>query len=315
LQTRGFRCAVVERGALRGRDQEWNISESELEELLTAAGVITDQDKSAMSDIVGVKFNPLRAGFKNGENDPNGVETFCEDVLNLGVRPTALIEATKQHFIKSGGRVFEQQGVTGLTVHPDGIAVAGDADFSISGRLVLDCMGNGSPAVRQARWGQKPDGMCLVVGSCARGSGFKDNTSGDIIYANTPIIRGQQYFWEAFPAGSGPNDRTTYMFAYMDADESRISLLSMLEDYWELMPKYQGVKLDELEFKRVLFGFFPTYKTNSPLQPQFNRLLQIGDASGVQSPVSFGGLAALARHINRTTGALTEALEEDMLGR
>lgn len=34
-------------------------------------------------------------------------------------------------------------------------------------------------------------------------------------------MRDLQYFWEAFPAGSGPGDRTTYMFTYVDADPSR----------------------------------------------------------------------------------------------
>lgn len=30
-----------------------------------------------------------------------------------------------------------------------------------------------------------------------------------------------QYFWEAFPAGSGKKDRTTYLFTYMDAKKER----------------------------------------------------------------------------------------------
>ncbi|CAM9852808.1 unnamed protein product [Ectocarpus fasciculatus] len=38
----------------------------------------------------------------------------------------------------------------------------------VTSRLVLDCMGNASPMVRQIRWGKKPEGVCLVVGSCAR---------------------------------------------------------------------------------------------------------------------------------------------------
>lgn len=45
-----------------------------------------------------------------------------------------------------------------------------------------------------------------------RGYDPETNKSGDIIYANTPILDkgdgvGVQYFWEAFPAGSGPGDR------------------------------------------------------------------------------------------------------------
>lgn len=58
-----------------------------------------------------------------------------------------------------------------------------------------------------------------------------------------------QFIWEdyaiwplglqAFPAGSGPTDRTTYMFSYLDATPSRPLLEEMLEDYWDLMPDYQ----------------------------------------------------------------------------
>ncbi len=44
---------------------------------------------------------------------------------------------------------------------------------------------------------------------------------------------------QAFPAGSGPRDRTTYMFTYLDATPNRPSLEQMLEDYWDLMPPYQ----------------------------------------------------------------------------
>lgn len=29
-----------------------------------------------------------------------------------------------------------------------------------------------------------------------------------------------QFFWEAFPASTGPSDRTTYLFTYLDAQAS-----------------------------------------------------------------------------------------------
>lgn len=42
-------------------------------------------------------------------------------------------------------------------------------------------------------------------------------------------------------------------------------------------------------------------------------MLQIGDASGIQSPLSFGGFGALTRHLARLTAALTDALSTDAL--
>ncbi|KAG5188184.1 hypothetical protein JKP88DRAFT_193455, partial [Tribonema minus] len=184
----------------------------------------------------------MRAGFKRKEGDPNGVDTFCPDVLNLGVKPSVMVQRARARFEAAGGVVMEQAAISGVSVRPNGASVAvatGPADkpvtSNVTARLVLDCMGNGSPMVRQIRWGRKPDGMCLVVGCCARGFDPETNTSGDIIYANSPVLDkgdgvGVQYFWEAFPAGSGPGDRTIYMFQYLDADPKRPSLSNMLED-------------------------------------------------------------------------------------
>eukprot|EP01018_Ginkgo_biloba_P002691 Gb_08260 [translate_table: standard] len=175
-------------------------------------------------------------------------------------------------------------------------------------------MGNFSPIVKQIRSGKKPDGVCLVVGSCARG--FKENSISDIIYSNSSATKvGEstvQYFWEAFPAGSGPLDRTTYLFTYVDAQPDRPSLEQMLEDYWDLMPGYQGVKLEDLEILRVVFGIFPTYR-ESPLPATFDRILQVGDASGIQSPVSFGGFGSLTRHLNRLSTGIYEAVTANLL--
>ena len=66
------------------------------------------------------------------------------------------------------------------------------------------------------------------------------------------------------------------------------SLASLLDDYWELMPKYQKLgSIDDVELLRVLFGYFPTYR-DSPFAAHWDRVTQIGDAAGMQSPLSFG---------------------------
>jgi hypothetical protein len=74
------------------------------------------------------------------------------------------------------------------------------------------------------RAGQKPDGVCCVVGSLAYGFPEELNQSSDLIYSHTDILGSPdqpdsnlQFFWEAFPTGAGPTHRTTYMFCYMDA--------------------------------------------------------------------------------------------------
>ena len=77
----------------------------------------------------------------------------------------------------------------------------------------------------------KPEGVCLVVGTCARGPWVDNSKGGDLIFSFTPIDGDRQYFWEAFPSqdlhGSRKESRTTYMFTYVDADTRTASRAHM----------------------------------------------------------------------------------------
>ena len=49
------------------------------------------------------------------------------------------------------------------------------------------------------RFGKQPDGICIVVGTCASGFDPEKNTYADLLYSNTPTLdKGSsqvQYFW------------------------------------------------------------------------------------------------------------------------
>lgn len=145
------------------------------------------------------------------------------------------------------------------------------------------------------------------MGTCAQG--FPENNSGDLLLSFTSLQNQCQYFWEAFPARDG---RTTYLFTYMDAHTQRFSLSAFFEEYLRLLPEYQGVELSQLKFQRALFGFFPSYR-QSPLKTPWNRILPVGDSSGSQSPLSFGGFGAMVRHLKRLTFGVEEALKTEQL--
>lgn len=295
LQKRGWRVALIERGILRGREQEWNISRKELEiflelELLTEA----ELEKAIASE-----YNPARISFFQGQ------DFWVKDVLNIGIDPVFLLDTLKLKFINAGGQLFENTAFDGAVIHPDGIFV--EAAGGLKTRLLIDAMGNFSPIVQQARQGEKPEGICLVVGSCAQG--FPNNETGDLLVSFTPIQNKCQYFWEAFPARDG---RTTYLFTYLDAHPERPSLEFFFEEYLRLLPEYQNVELSQLDFKRVLFGFFPSYR-NSPIKMPWSRILPVGDSSGSQSPISFGGFGSMVRHLERLTTGIHEALFCDAL--
>ncbi|MBO3463080.1 FAD-binding oxidoreductase [Aetokthonos hydrillicola Thurmond2011] len=295
LALKKVRVALIERSLLRGRDQEWNISRKELE-VFTKLGLLTQDE---LEHAIATVYPKARVSFFGGG------EVWVEDVLNIGVDPVYLLETLKQRFISAGGKLFENTPFAGAVVHPDGVMVKAGSGFKT--RLLIDAMGHLSPITQQIRQGQKPDALCLVVGTCAQG--FTENDNGDLLLSFTPLQNQCQYFWEAFPARDG---RTTYLFTYLDADPRRLSLEALFEEYLRLMPQYQGVELNQLTFKRALFGFFPSYR-KSPLQSPWSRILSVGDSSGNQSPLSFGGFGSMVRHLQRLTFGVDEALQTDQL--
>lgn len=296
LAQRGWRVALLERGVLRGRKQEWNISRKELDVFLELELLTPDELEQAIV----TQYNPARVSFLGSP------EVWVRDILNIGVDPVFLLETLKSRFLEAGGQLWENTPFKGAVVHPDGVAVQA-GQRSLKTQLMLDVMGHFSPIVSQARQGQKPDGVCLVVGTCAQG--FPKNETGDLLVSFTPLQRQCQYFWEAFPAHDG---RTTYLFTYVDAHPERPSIKTLFEDYLQLLPEYQGVALDQIQIQRALFGFFPCYQ-HSPLKTPWSRILPVGDSSGSQSPLSFGGFGAMVRHLKRLTDGIHEALESNAL--
>ncbi|CAN1220127.1 hypothetical protein LINPERPRIM_LOCUS1800 [Linum perenne] len=252
LSAKGLRVAIVEKNVLQGRQQEWNISRKELLELVEV-GVLTDED---IEQATAVNFNPNRCGFEDKG------EIWVENILNLGVSPAKLVDIVKNRFSSLGGVIFEGCTLSIINIYEDIAALQLAEGNILSCRLMIDAMGNFSPVVRQIRSGRKPDGVCLVVGTCAHG--FGENSTSDVIYSSSSFKKigdsEVQLFWEAFPAGSGPLDRTTYMFTYVQPQPGSPKLEELLESYWDLMPKYQGISLESLEIQRVIYGIFPTYR-------------------------------------------------------
>lgn len=296
LQLRGIGVTVIERGILRGRVQEWNISRRELG-VLVELGVLTEEE---LEEAIATEYNPARISF------PGSRDIWVKDILNIGIDPVFLLECLKQRFLAAGGTLLEQTPFAGATIYGDRIIIKA-GNQNINARLLLDAMGHFSPISQQARAGAKPDAVCLVVGSVAQG--YPQNDTGDLFVSFTPPMHHCQYFWEAFPAKDG---RTTYLFTYLDAHRDRFSLEFFYEEYLRLLPEYQNISLDQLTFQRALFGFFPCYQ-NSPLKLPFDRILPIGDSSGSQSPLSFGGFGAMIRHLKRLTLGIEEALTLDHL--
>jgi lycopene cyclase CruP len=296
LQLRGLKVAVIERGELKGRVQEWNISRAELSVLVELE--LLSEAELAMA--IASEYNPARIAL------PNMPDIWVRDVLNIGVDPVYLLATLKAKFLAHGGKLLEFTSCDRVTIQPNGVTISAGKEV-LTSKLFIDGMGHFSPLAAQVRNGEQPEGICLVVGSCA--TGFDRNETGDIFAAFTPIEHQCQYFWEAFPARDG---RTTYLFTYLDAHPDRFSLEFLFDEYLRLLPTYQQVDLAQLNFQRCLFGCFPSYR-NSPLKTPWARVLLIGDSSGSQSPVSFGGFGAMIRHLARLTTGIEMAIGADAL--
>jgi lycopene cyclase CruP len=297
LVRQGWRVVVIERGELRGRQQEWNTSRHELQ-VLVELELLTEAE---LEKAIASEFNPNRITFNGGP------EFWVKDVLNVGVDPVYLLECLKQRFLEQGGKLLEQSAFEQVTIHPDGVCI--QAGQPLTAKLMVDAMGHFSPVVAQARTGQHPDAVCLVVGTCA--SGIPAGTSGDLMVSLAPIEQGHQCFWEAFPARDG---RTTYLFTYADFAPEQPSLEQLFGQYLKALPGYQGIDIAELNVQRAMFGLFPSYR-HSPLVLPWSRLLAVGDSSGCQSPLSFGGFGAMLRHLRRLSEGVQDALQSDALSK
>lgn len=346
LQMRGKRVCIVEKRLCVGRNQEWNISRGEIS-ILTELGLLSQEE---LEKCIISEFNPIRCGFKGGkdiwiedvlnlgilprvllemlrakfeaaggviyENTAFKSAKVGPDGILVGLAPggrDATLSVGDTNRPNGMGEDFRDK-VAAAAAAAEAKKAAAAAPRQLRTRLLLDCMGHYSDIVKQIRGRVKPDGMCMVVGSCAEGEGFPSNTSADLLYSVTHALEDMQLFWEAFPAEGG-TARTTYMFAYSDAKPERPSFESLLDTYFEQLPAYQGLGeggASALRYKRVLFGGFPCY-SNGPLAPAFDRIMQIGDASCAQSPLSFGGFGSMVRHIGRLTRALNQALDENRL--
>ena len=283
------------------------------------------------------KVSPLAGGYF--DNDKTGYECFLPNIVNIGVSPTRLLDIMYKKFQNLGGKIINQSKalkVDNIVISESkGAAVTitakdnnkNDDAIIVTSRLILDCMGNNiySNVQNEQQNGNKPDSICVIVGTTASGYDPNTNKVGDLTYTNMGIQdKGDdgkyQYFWQSFPVGVKPTvkggsaTKTTYLYTYLDAEQYRAPISTFFEDYWKFLPYYQqsisNPEID-LDVHRMLYAYFPIYKNKddplSFLQPDkqgqqqptsVSRLLSITDISSssltssssgmIKSPIIFG---------------------------
>lgn len=315
----GWRVAVIDRGPFGAMNREWNISRSELEALV-ALGLFSREQ------IEGLILNEYYDGlnkFYDG-NVParaKGKLLHTPTVLNIALDAEKLLHLCGEQVLASGGDIFDCTEFERIDVWDGGIAVeayglnSGER-LRLGGRLCIDAMGSASPIAAQLTGGRAFDSVCPTVGAVVRGfdPGVWDTHLGDVLYSHGDISRGRQLIWELFP-GRG-DEMAIYLFYYHQIHpDNPGSLLDLYEDFFTILPEYKRCEVGKLEFKKATFGYIPAGSAleTAGRRVALDRLLAIGDAASLQSPLVFTGFGSLVRNLPRLCELLHTALRHDLL--
>lgn len=315
----GYRILLVERLIFGRMNREWNISRDEFQ-------ILIDLELFTPAEFESIISAEYKDGFSKffDANNPSFLKAqvlHTPTVLNIAIDTTKLLQLCAEKITKFGGEIWEQTEFKNATIYPDLVTVdlfnlTTNKKTEITSRLLIDAMGTASPIQWQIHGKRTFDTVCPTVGAIVEG--FKpevwDRQFGDVLFSHGDISRGRQLIWELFP-GEG-NELTIYLFHYHQIHpENPGSLLEMYEDFFSILPEYRRCDLDELTFKKATFGYIPGYfslgKNDRP--SNIDRVLAIGDAASLQSPLIFTGFGSLVRNLGRLTKLLDTALQHDLL--
>ncbi|MEN9206536.1 MAG: hypothetical protein Q6K70_12080 [Thermostichales cyanobacterium DRC_bins_46] len=312
----GYRVALLERLPFGRMNREWNISRMELQTLVDL-GLFTDAEVDSLI------LREYRDGFNKFFDAHSPVKArvlHTPTVLNLAIDAEKLLHWCGEMILQQGGKIIDHCEFVGAAIGPRAVQVQGRLRqsgelVSVTGRLLVDAMGTASAIAQQLNQGRAFDSVCPTVGAVITGGfepGVWDSDYGDILASHGDSSRGRQLIWELFP---GPGSELTfYLFHYHQVHpENPGSLLALYEDFFRILPEYRRCDLERLSWKKATFGYIPGRFRTGPL-PLVDRVLLIGDAAAMQSPLSFTGFGSLVRNLPRLTDLTDTALRHDLLG-
>jgi lycopene cyclase CruA len=315
----GYRVLLIERLPFGRMNREWNISRSEFQRLIEL-GLFTPEE---FESLIAREYQDGFNKFFDGNNPPHlkAAVLHTPTVLNIALDSAKLLKLCGEKLRQAGGEIWDEtefiradldfQKITLQVIH-----LPSQTAKQAQGRLLIDAMGTASPIAWQLNGSNTFDSVCPTVGAVIEGMGedIWDKKYGDVLNSHGDISRGRQLIWELFP-GAG-DELTFYLFHYHQVHpENPGSLLEMYEDFFSILPEYRRCDLEKLTWKKPTFGYIPGhFSTNqSDRRVAFDRLLAIGDAASLQSPLVFTGFGSLVRNLGRLTDLLDTALKHDLL--
>jgi lycopene cyclase CruA len=316
----GYRVLLVERMPFGRMNREWNISRDEIQSLIDL-GLFTAAE---IETLIAREYKDGYNKFFDANNPPAAKAPVLHTpkVLNVALDGEKLLDLAGVKLTEAGGEIWDETEFIRADVEAEKVVFQGrhlptKADRTASGRLLVDAMGSASPIAWQLNEGRTFDSVCPTVGAVIDGGfepGVWDSDYGDVLYTHGDISRGRQLIWELFP-GAG-TELTVYLFHYHQVHpENPGSLLEMYEDFFAILPEYRRCDVDKLVWKKPTFGYIPGhFSTNSSDRAvAIDRLISIGDAASLQSPLVFTGFGSLIRNLFRLTDLLDTALKHNLL--
>lgn len=320
MAQQGYRVLLVERLPFGRMNREWNISRDEFQSLINL-GLFTPKE---FESVIAAEYVDGFSKFFDAYNPEHlkAAVLHTPKVLNIAIDAEKLLRFCGDKLRQAGGDIWDQTEFVRADIGEQQVTVQvtdliTQESKQATARLLIDAMGTASPIAWQLNGGRTFDSVCPTVGAVIS-SGFApevwDQDYGDVLNSHGDISRGRQLIWELFPAGNG--ELTFYLFHYHQVHpENPGSLLEMYEDFFTILPEYRRCDMEQLVWKKPTFGYIPGHFSTSDRDRTvaFDRLVAIGDAACLQSPLIFTGFGSLVRNLERLTTLLNTALKHDLL--
>jgi lycopene cyclase CruA len=316
----GYKVLLVERLPFGRMNREWNISRDEIQSLI-------DINLLTAAEVEAIIAREYKDGFNKFFDAyiPKKLRApvlHTPTVLNLSLDSEKLLQLCGQKLQAAGGEIWEETEFIRADIYTSEVMVTlkdlkNKVQKQVSGRVLVDAMGTASPIAWQLNGGRAFDSVCPTVGAVIeRGfePGVWDPEYGDVLHSHGDISRGRQLIWELFPGAK--EEITIYLFHYHQVNSKNPgSLLEMYEDFFAILPEYRRCDVDKLVWKKATFGYIPGHFSvgSSDRTVAFDRIISIGDAASLQSPLVFTGFGSLVRNLERLTTLLDVALKHNLL--
>jgi lycopene cyclase CruA len=304
--------------------RDWNISDDELQEFVKAELFTQEEIETAVN-------NRYKTGFVKFYDANSKIKTpplFMDNVLDVAIEADKLLGVAAKKLKKSetNSQVINNLRFIKALIQKERVLIEcedqknGQRRF-FSAKLFVDATGTNSPVSRQINNGKSITHVCPTVGTVAKG--FKRGSSektvdfsvGEILVSTEDSFDNRQLIWEGFAGNPTKDEYTTYLFFY-DSVESKAdkSLFRLFEDYFEKLPTYKE-KNGAWRVVKPVFGYIPSVHHrgwNNVKKTAAERVLLVGDAAGLSSPLTFCGFGSHVRNLRRLTDLTEKSVRENL---